>query len=129
MTGSQLRRLEELAARLRGRSSGRSRATKEANLAAAFRVQLDSALGLPDQFGDCDHVAFGVGVDLSEGAARQARANLVSLGLGERAGIIVGRWPGAGGSGHARQEKEQWHARCLGWWCRRRYDRARRDGS
>jgi len=36
--------------------------------------------------------AFGVGVDLSEGAARQARANLVSFGLGGRAGIIVGRW-------------------------------------
>ena len=30
-------------------------------LAASFRVQLDSALGLGDQFGDCDHVAFGVG--------------------------------------------------------------------
>ena len=36
--------------------------------------------------------AFGVGVDLSEGAARQARANLVSFGLGARAVIIVGRW-------------------------------------
>jgi len=36
--------------------------------------------------------AFGVGVDLSEGAARQARANLASLGLGERTSIMVGRW-------------------------------------
>jgi len=36
--------------------------------------------------------AFGVGVDLSEGAARRARANLIELGLGNRASIIVGRW-------------------------------------
>ena len=36
--------------------------------------------------------AFGIGIDLSEGAARQARANLVHLGLGNRASIIVGRW-------------------------------------
>lgn len=36
--------------------------------------------------------AQGVGVDLSEGAARQARANLQRLGLGSRASIMVGRW-------------------------------------
>lgn len=36
--------------------------------------------------------AFGVGVDLSEGAARQARANLGRLGVGERASLLVGRW-------------------------------------
>lgn len=36
--------------------------------------------------------AFGVGVDLSEGAARQARANLVRLGVGERASLLVGHW-------------------------------------
>lgn len=36
--------------------------------------------------------AHGVGIDLSEGAARQARANLDHLGLGTRASIMVGRW-------------------------------------
>lgn len=36
--------------------------------------------------------AFGVGVDLSHGAARQARENLAVLGLGGRAGVIVGHW-------------------------------------
>ncbi len=36
--------------------------------------------------------AFGVGVDLSEGAARQARANLVRLGLGERTSVLIGHW-------------------------------------
>lgn len=36
--------------------------------------------------------AFGVGVDLSHGAARQARENLARLGLGGRAAILVGRW-------------------------------------
>jgi len=49
MTGSQLRRLEELAARLRGRSSGRSRATKEANLAGCLSER-KCTLGL--QLGD-----------------------------------------------------------------------------
>lgn len=36
--------------------------------------------------------AWGLGVDLSEGAARQARANLERLGLGDRAAILVGAW-------------------------------------
>lgn len=36
--------------------------------------------------------AYGVGVDLSQGAARQARDNLARLGLRERAGVLVGRW-------------------------------------
>ncbi|QFR33113.1 peptide chain release factor N(5)-glutamine methyltransferase [Ancylobacter sp. TS-1] len=36
--------------------------------------------------------AFGVGVDLSHGAARQARENLARLGLGERSAVLVGRW-------------------------------------
>nr|WP_281493728.1 peptide chain release factor N(5)-glutamine methyltransferase [Ancylobacter koreensis] len=36
--------------------------------------------------------AFGVGVDLSHGAARQARENLVRLGLGNRSAVLVGRW-------------------------------------
>lgn len=36
--------------------------------------------------------AFGVGVDRSEGAARQARANLHALGLAGRACIAVGDW-------------------------------------
>lgn len=39
--------------------------------------------------------AFGIGIDLSEGAARQARANLAALGLGERSAIIVGDWAAA----------------------------------
>ncbi|WP_454684382.1 peptide chain release factor N(5)-glutamine methyltransferase [Ancylobacter moscoviensis] len=39
--------------------------------------------------------AFGIGVDLSPGAARQARANLESLGLGARAAILVGTWADA----------------------------------
>lgn len=39
--------------------------------------------------------AFGIGVDLSPGAARQARANLESLGLGRRAAILVGAWADA----------------------------------
>ncbi|CAA0101681.1 Release factor glutamine methyltransferase [Starkeya nomas] len=39
--------------------------------------------------------AFGIGVDLSPGAARQARANLESLGLGARAAILVGAWADA----------------------------------
>ncbi|MDF2620979.1 MAG: protein-(glutamine-N5) methyltransferase, release factor-specific [Xanthobacteraceae bacterium] len=36
--------------------------------------------------------AFGLGVDLSEGAARQARDNLARLGLSGRSGVLVGRW-------------------------------------
>lgn len=36
--------------------------------------------------------AHGVGVDLSQEAARQARDNLARLGLRERAGVLVGRW-------------------------------------
>ncbi len=36
--------------------------------------------------------AWGLGVDLSEGAARQARANLERLGLADRAAILVGAW-------------------------------------
>lgn len=36
--------------------------------------------------------AFGVGVDLAEGAARAARDNLARAGLGERAAILVGSW-------------------------------------
>lgn len=36
--------------------------------------------------------ATGVAVDLSEGAARQARANLAALGLLGRSGVVVGSW-------------------------------------
>lgn len=36
--------------------------------------------------------AFGVGVDLAEGAARAARANLARLGLAGRSAILVGSW-------------------------------------
>jgi release factor glutamine methyltransferase len=36
--------------------------------------------------------AFGIGVDLSAGAARQARANLAALGLANRSAVIVGYW-------------------------------------
>lgn len=36
--------------------------------------------------------AFGVGVDLSEGAARAARDNLARLGLKARSAVLVGRW-------------------------------------
>lgn len=36
--------------------------------------------------------AWGLGVDLSESAARQARANLQRLGLADRAAILVGPW-------------------------------------
>jgi release factor glutamine methyltransferase len=36
--------------------------------------------------------AFGIGVDLSEGAARQARANLEALGIGTRSAVIVSEW-------------------------------------
>ncbi|MFK8250027.1 peptide chain release factor N(5)-glutamine methyltransferase [Ancylobacter terrae] len=36
--------------------------------------------------------ATGVAVDLSEGAARQARANLAALGLSDRSGVVVGSW-------------------------------------
>lgn len=39
--------------------------------------------------------AFGVGVDLSEGAARQARDNLARLGLADRSAVLVGEWAGA----------------------------------
>ncbi|WP_029353647.1 peptide chain release factor N(5)-glutamine methyltransferase [Bosea sp. 117] len=39
--------------------------------------------------------AFGVGVDLSEDAARTARDNLVRLGLGARSAVLVGRWGAA----------------------------------
>lgn len=37
-------------------------------------------------------VAFGVGVDLAPGAARQARANLAALGFATRAAVLVGHW-------------------------------------
>jgi release factor glutamine methyltransferase len=40
---------------------------------------------------DC-HGAFGIGVDRSEGAARQARANAVTNGVGSRAAVLVGDW-------------------------------------
>ncbi|MBS7545437.1 peptide chain release factor N(5)-glutamine methyltransferase [Ancylobacter oerskovii] len=43
--------------------------------------------------------AFGIGVDRSEGAARQARANLVALGLGSRAAVLVGDWAAPLGGG------------------------------
>lgn len=36
--------------------------------------------------------AFGLGVDLSPGAARQARANLGALGLAARSAVVVGHW-------------------------------------
>ncbi|MFT0862125.1 peptide chain release factor N(5)-glutamine methyltransferase [Ancylobacter sp. G4_0304] len=36
--------------------------------------------------------AFGLGIDLSEGAARQARDNLVRLGFEARACVMVGEW-------------------------------------
>jgi release factor glutamine methyltransferase len=36
--------------------------------------------------------AFGIGVDLSAGAARQARANLAALGVANRSAVIVGYW-------------------------------------
>lgn len=36
--------------------------------------------------------AFGVGVDLAPGAARQARANLAALGFAARAAVLVGHW-------------------------------------
>ena len=36
--------------------------------------------------------AFGIGVDRSEGAARQAGANLAALGLGARSAVLVGDW-------------------------------------
>jgi len=36
--------------------------------------------------------AFGVGVDLAPGAARQARANLAALGFATRAAVLVGHW-------------------------------------
>lgn len=36
--------------------------------------------------------AFGIGIDRSEGAARQARANLMALGLGGRSAVLVGDW-------------------------------------
>ncbi|MBS9478271.1 peptide chain release factor N(5)-glutamine methyltransferase [Ancylobacter radicis] len=39
--------------------------------------------------------AWGLGVDLSEGAARQARENLAPLGLNRRAAVIVGTWDAA----------------------------------
>ncbi|MGU3495291.1 peptide chain release factor N(5)-glutamine methyltransferase [Xanthobacteraceae bacterium A53D] len=39
--------------------------------------------------------AVGIGVDLAEGAARTARANLVRAGLARRSAIIVGDWSGA----------------------------------
>lgn len=39
--------------------------------------------------------ATGLCVDRSEGAARQARENLVQLGLAERGRVIVGDWAGA----------------------------------
>ncbi|WP_428032902.1 peptide chain release factor N(5)-glutamine methyltransferase [Ancylobacter sp.] len=43
--------------------------------------------------------ARGLGVDLSLGAARQARKNLVALGLGARSMVIVGCWAEALGGG------------------------------
>lgn len=39
--------------------------------------------------------AWGLGIDLSEGAARQARANAARLGLAGRAGFIAGHWTDA----------------------------------
>lgn len=39
--------------------------------------------------------AFGVGVDLSEGAARAARDNLARAGLAGRSAVLVGRWAAA----------------------------------
>ncbi|WP_425105277.1 peptide chain release factor N(5)-glutamine methyltransferase [Ancylobacter sp.] len=36
--------------------------------------------------------AFGVGVDLAPGAARQTRANLATLGFATRAAVLVGHW-------------------------------------
>lgn len=36
--------------------------------------------------------AWGLGVDLSEGAARQARANLAAHGLADRSAVVVGNW-------------------------------------
>ena len=36
--------------------------------------------------------AFGVGVDLAPGAARQARTNLATLGFAARAAVLVGHW-------------------------------------
>lgn len=39
--------------------------------------------------------AVGIGVDRSEGAARQARANLAALGLYGRASVVVGDWASA----------------------------------
>ncbi|WP_018387394.1 peptide chain release factor N(5)-glutamine methyltransferase [Ancylobacter sp. FA202] len=36
--------------------------------------------------------AFGIGVDLSPGAARQARENLAALGLAHRSAVMVGHW-------------------------------------
>ncbi|HLJ64679.1 MAG TPA: peptide chain release factor N(5)-glutamine methyltransferase [Stellaceae bacterium] len=44
--------------------------------------------------------ALGIGIDLSEGAARQAQANAQALGLQGRASFIVGEWDRAIG-GHA----------------------------
>lgn len=39
--------------------------------------------------------AFGIGVDLSEGAARAARDNLARVGLAGRSAVLVGRWAAA----------------------------------
>lgn len=39
--------------------------------------------------------AWGLGIDLSEGAARQARANLTALGLSGRSAVMVGNWAAA----------------------------------
>mgnify|MGYP001810283956 CR=1 FL=1 len=39
--------------------------------------------------------AFGIGVDRSPGAARQARENLATLGLAERSAVLVGHWADA----------------------------------
>lgn len=39
--------------------------------------------------------ATGIGIDRSEGAARQARANLAALGLYSRAAVVVGDWAAA----------------------------------
>ncbi|MDQ0349924.1 peptide chain release factor N(5)-glutamine methyltransferase [Ancylobacter vacuolatus] len=36
--------------------------------------------------------AFGIGVDLSPGAARQARENLAALGFATRSSVMVGHW-------------------------------------
>ncbi|GLK70808.1 peptide chain release factor N(5)-glutamine methyltransferase [Ancylobacter dichloromethanicus] len=43
--------------------------------------------------------AVGIGVDLSHGAARQARQNLAALGFGARAAVVVGHWAEALGGG------------------------------